>query len=162
MTRDGLTVVGISEFAVTSDPSVTLVTYSLGSCVGLALFDPVAGVGGLLHAMMPTSSMNREEADANPARFADTGVATMLQTLFDVGAARHTLVAKMAGGSRQMEGPDRFRIGTRNHAIVRRVLWKNDILIAAEDCGGTQSRTLMLEMSTGRTLVKSNGSTREL
>ncbi len=162
MPQEGLRVVGISELAVTVDPDETLVTYSLGSCVGLTLFDATLGAGGMLHAMMPASAMDPERAAASPAMFADTGVAMLLQSLFDLGATRKTLVAKVAGAANQVDQHGRFRIGERNHTILRRVLWKNDILIAAEDCGGDLSRTLMLEMATGRTLVKSNGTLHEL
>ncbi|TLM81053.1 MAG: chemotaxis protein CheD, partial [Actinobacteria bacterium] len=76
-------IVSISELVVSSDPQDTLVTYSLGSCVGLALHDPVAGVGGLLHAMMPMSSANKDKAAEMPAMYADTGAQMMLQALFD-------------------------------------------------------------------------------
>jgi chemotaxis protein CheD len=162
VSRDGKLVIGISEFALTADPAETLVTYSLGSCIGVTLYDPVAGVGGLLHAMMPVSIIDPARAHKDPAMFADTGTALLLQGIFDLGAKRETLVAKLAGGAAPVDQVGRFRVGARNHMVVRRLLWKNDILIAAEDCGGTASRTVMLEMATGRTLIRSNGSWREL
>lgn len=155
-------IVGISEYAATDDASQTLVTYSLGSCVGLSLYDPVASVGGILHAMMPSSNLDPRRAAENPAMFADTGTVAMLRALFDMGATRKTLVAKLAGAASPIDQQGRFRVGERNQMVVRRLLWKNDILLAAEDCGGILSRTLMLEMSTGRTLVKSNGVVHEL
>lgn len=155
-------VVGISEFVVTDCADDVLITYSLGSCVGLTLYDPERRLGGMLHAMMPVSSMDPTRAACEPAMFTDTGVAAMLQAMFDRGASRRNLVAKVAGASVQMDQTGLFRIGERNHTVLRRVLWKNDILLAAEDVGGNISRTLLLEMSGGRTLVKSNGSLREL
>jgi chemotaxis protein CheD len=155
-------IIGISEMAVSMDPFETLVTYSLGSCVGLALFDPVAGVGGLLHAMMPVSTLDPAKAAANPHMFTDTGVAALLQALFDLGATRRDLVATVAGAAAQAPGSSMFRIGERNYVVLRRVLWKNRILIAAEDVGGSISRTMFLEMGTGRTLIRANGSKHEL
>ena len=155
-------VVGISEFVVTDRADDVLITYSLGSCVGLTLYDPERRLGGMLHAMMPVSSMDPARAGREPAMFTDTGVAAMLQAMFDRGASRRSLVAKVAGAAIQMDQTGLFRIGERNHTVLRRVLWKNDILLAAEDVGGNISRTLLLEMSGGRTLVKSNGSLREL
>lgn len=155
-------IIGISEFAVSDSADDVLVTYSLGSCVGLTLHDPRAGVGGMLHAMMPVSSMDPARAERCPAMFTDTGVAALLQTLFDMGASRKDLVAKVAGAAVQMDQSGLFRIGERNHMVLRRVLWKNDILLAGEDVGGSVSRTLLLEVATGRTLVKCNGSLREL
>jgi chemotaxis protein CheD len=155
-------IVGISEMIVTDDTADVLVTYSLGSCIGVALHDPVARVGGLLHAMMPLSAANPIKAAANPAMYTDTGVAGLLQAVFDLGATRRNLVARVAGAASQMDSTGLFRIGERNHMVLRKVLWKNDILIAAEVVGGTASRTMILEMATGRTLLKSGGTTFEL
>lgn len=155
-------VVGISEMHVTTDTSAVLVTYSLGSCIGLSLYDPSAEVGGLLHAMMPLSSADPGKASVKPAMYTDTGVTALLQALFDRGATRRTLVAKVAGGAASLDGPGLFRIGERNFMVLRKILWKNDILIAAEDVGGNSARTLVLEMTTGRTLVKSSAGIKEL
>lgn len=155
-------VVGISELVVSSDVDDVLITYSLGSCVGLTLYDPERRLGGMLHAMMPVSSMDRERALREPAMFTDTGVAALLQAMFDRGATRRSLVAKVAGAAVQMDQTGLFRIGERNFTVLRRVLWKNDILLAAEDVGGSASRTLVLEVAGGRTFVKSNGTLREL
>ncbi|TLM98378.1 MAG: chemotaxis protein CheD [Actinobacteria bacterium] len=155
-------VVTISDYAVSADPAETLVTYSLGSCLGLALHDPVAGVAGLLHAMMPLSSANKDKAAENPAMYVDTGAQALLQKLFDQGASRANLTAKVAGAASQLDADGLFRIGERNYAVVRKVLWKNGILIAAEDVGGSVSRTLYLDVETGRTLIKSEGTVRDL
>lgn len=155
-------VVGISEFAVSSHPGETLVTYSLGSCVGLALHDPVAGVAGLLHAMMPLSKANEPKAAENPAMYTDTGAQMLLQAMFDAGATRANLVAKVVGAASQLDEGQLFRIGERNYAVARKVLWKNGVLIAAEDVGGGVSRTVYLRVADGRTLVKSEGVSREI
>lgn len=156
------TVVGISEMHVTADPEAVLVTYSLGSCIGLTLYDPQANVGGLLHAMMPLSTADPGKAVVKPAMYTDTGVTALLQALFDRGATRRTVIAKVAGAAASVDGAGIFRIGERNHMILRKVLWKNDILIAAEDVGGSFARTLVLEMATGRTFVKTGRGTKEL
>ncbi|MHB9004110.1 MAG: chemotaxis protein CheD [Coriobacteriia bacterium] len=148
-------VIGISELHVTTDSDGVLITYSLGSCIGLTLFDPHARVGGLLHAMMPLSTADPGKAACKPAMYTDTGVTTLLQSMFDNGATRRTIVAKVAGAATNLDASGLFRIGERNHMVLRKVLWKNDILIAAEDIGGCAARTLVLEMATGRTLVKS-------
>jgi chemotaxis protein CheD len=155
-------VVGISEYAVSSDPDDTLITYSLGSCVGLVLHDPVAGIGGLLHAMMPVSTADPGKAAMTPAMYVDTGAAHMLQEMFDRGATRPNLSAWVVGAANQLDSDNLFRIGARNHAIVRKVLWKNGILIADEETGGSISRTVTLEVGDGRAFVKSSGGVREL
>jgi len=155
-------VVGISEYVVSTDPDDVLITYSLGSCVGLSLYDPVAGVAGLLHSLMPASKANPEKAALTPAMYTDTGASALLQALFDLGATRPNLVAKVAGAASRIENETLFRIGERNYAVLRKVLWKNEILIAAEDVGGTTSRTVYVEVGTGRTIIKSESMTREL
>jgi chemotaxis protein CheD len=162
MTRTMENIVGISELLVTADADQTLVTYSLGSCIGLSLHDPVAGVGGLLHAMMPLSTADPVKAAGNPAMYTDTGVTALIQAVFDLGATRRDLIAKVAGSASQMDSSGMFRIGERNYMVLRKVLWKNDILIAGEAVGGSVSRTMYLEMASGRTLVRSGGSLREL
>jgi len=155
-------VVGISEYVVSSDPDDILVTYSLGSCVGLTLYDPIAGVAGLLHALMPASKANPEKAAVTPAMYTDTGAQALIQTMFDLGATRPNLIAKVAGAASRIENETLFRIGERNYAVLRKVLWKNEILIAAEDVGGTASRTVYIEVGTGRTIIKSDSVSREL
>jgi chemotaxis protein CheD len=155
-------IVGISEYVVSTNPDDTLVTYSLGSCVGLSLHDPVAGVAGLLHSMMPTSKDNPEKAAENPAMYTDTGAQTLLKEMFSAGATRANLVAKVIGAASQVDQNGLFRIGERNHLVVRKVLWKNDILITAEDVGGATSRTVYVQVGSGKTTVRSEGKLREL
>jgi chemotaxis protein CheD len=130
--------------------------------VGLALYDPVVRVAGLLHSMMPLSHVNPEKATVQPATYTDTGAQTMLQEMFNLGATRQALVAKVIGASTHVDHGNMFRIGDRNRAVVRKVLWKNGILIAAEDVGGSVSRTVSLDVGTGRTFIKSEGGVREL
>jgi chemotaxis protein CheD len=155
-------VIGIAEMKVSNRPADVLITYSLGSCIGLALFDPQAGVGGLIHCMLPLSRMDEDKARANPLMFTDTGVLALLQAVFDLGAERRNLVAKVAGGAMLLDEKGLFRIGERNYAVLRKVLWKNNILLAAEEVGGTIPRTLTLYMNSGRTTIKSHGVEREL
>lgn len=154
-------VVGISDMCVTTDSSAVLVTYSLGSCIGLTLYDPNARVGGMLHAMMPLSTADPSKAAEKPAMYTDTGVASLLQAMFDRGATRRSIVAKVAGAATNADG-GMFRIGERNYMILRKLLWKNEILIAAEDVGGSAPRTMLLEMESGRTIIKSGDSVKDL
>jgi chemotaxis protein CheD len=155
-------VVGISEFAVSSNPTDVLVTHSLGSCIGLVLHDPVACVGGLLHSMMPTSSSNPDKAAEIPAMYTDTGSALLIQSLYDMGATKCNLVARVVGAASHLDTNGIFRIGEKNYAVVRKVLWKNGILIASEDTGGSNSRTVYLEVGSGRVFVKSESTVKEL
>lgn len=139
-----------------------LVTYSLGSCLGLSVYDPVARLGGLVHCLLPLSSMDPDKARQNPATFVDTGVVALLQAMVGQGAELRRLVVKAVGCSNMINDQGLFRIGERNQNVLRKVLWKNSILLAAEDLGGTVARTVRLQVKGGRTLVRANGSEREL
>ncbi len=149
--------IGISEMAVTNGAEDVLITYSLGSCLGISLYDPVAKVGGMIHCMLPLSKVDRDKARKKPAMFVDTGVPALLQQLFELGAKRNRLVVKVAGGARVFDKDDHFKIGERNYTILRKVLWKNSILIDGEEVGGTVARTMSLEMADGTTRIKSKG-----
>ena len=94
--------------------------------------------------------------------FVETGVPLLLKRMFRMGARKADISVKVAGASRILDQQGLFRIGERNYAILRRILWKNDLLIAAEDVGGTATRTLRLDIGTGRCTVKSNGEINEL
>jgi chemotaxis protein CheD len=151
------TTVDIADMKVTRDQGDILVTYSLGSCVGLSLYDPVVGVGGMIHCMLPLSSIDPEKANVRPFMFVDTGVTALLTSLFGMGAQRQHIVAKVAGAGSPLGQEETFRIGQRNYTILRKLLWKNNILINSEDVGGSKARTMYLYMQDGRTTVKSAG-----
>lgn len=154
--------VDISDMKLSRDREDVLVTYSLGSCVGLTLYDPLAGVGAMIHCMLPMSKIDPEKARLKPYMFVDTGVAAMLQDMYQAGARRQNLIAKVAGAGSPLGKEETFRIGQRNYTILRKFLWKNNILIAKEDVGGSKARTLYLHMADGRTTVKSEGQEVEL
>lgn len=154
--------VGIAEMKVSAEPDDILATYALGSCVGVSLYDPVGRVGGLIHCMLPLSRIDPAKAERNPLMYVDTGMGALLQALFDHGAQRKNLVAKVAGASRIMDADGVFNIGERNYTVVRKVLWKNEILIAGEDVGGSAPRTMYLHLDTGRTVLKMGGEQKEI
>ncbi len=151
-----LLVVGISDFQVSSSPGDVLITYSLGSCIGMTVYDPVARVGGMIHYMLPLSKIAPEKAAAKPAMFADTGVPELLKRVIAVGGSKSRLIIKAAGGSQLLDQNKIFNIGERNFLILRKILWKNNILIKASDVGGVISRTLRLELDSGQVTVKSS------
>jgi chemotaxis protein CheD len=155
-------VIGIAEMKVTDAHDDVLVTYSLGSCVGVSLYDPVVQIGGMIHCMLPLSKMDATKAQANPCMFTDAGVTLLLQSMFDHGAERRRLVAKVAGASNLLDDKGIFKIGERNYTVLRKVLWKNNIMVSGEDVGGAVSRTMHLYMESGRTTIKSGGNEVEL
>jgi chemotaxis protein CheD len=147
---------------ISRTPGEVLVTYSLGSCVALSLFDPSIGAAGLIHCMLPQSSIDPVKAKEKPAMFVDLGVPALLDAMLAMGARRRSLVAKAAGGANVFDDRGMFRIGERNHATLRRILWKNDILIAAEQIGGSKARTMYVSVATGRVVVRSGSEQVEL
>jgi chemotaxis protein CheD len=150
-----LLVVGMGELVVSADPAVTLVTYALGSCLGLAVYDPVARVGGMLHAMLPSSEVDPARAAALPALFVDTGVPELFRACYGRGARKERLVVTIAGaGALSGEDTDQFRIGKRNLLMVRQLFWKNSVLVHGEDVGGSVSRTLSLNVGDGQVLIR--------
>jgi chemotaxis protein CheD len=148
-------IVGVGDMQVSNSRGDVLATYSLGSCVGMSVYDAQAGVGGMAHCMLPLSSIAPEKAKASPAMFADTGIPALLEAVYGLGARRERLVVIVAGGGSPLNDNGMFKIGERNYAVLRKVLWKNGILIKAEDVGGTKPRTMYLHMDTGQTFIKS-------
>ncbi|MBU1248757.1 MAG: chemotaxis protein CheD [Proteobacteria bacterium] len=154
-------VVNISDMKFSKRTEDVLVTFSLGSCLGVTAYDQVAGVGGLLHALLPTASVSPEKAKTNPYMFVTTGVANMVKTLFRLGAKRENLVFKVAGGA-DMRGDTLFQTGSRNIEALLNLLEKNRIFVAGQDVGGSIPRTMFLHMDTGRVVVRTFGKDKEL
>lgn len=148
---------------VSRDEDDVMVTHALGSCLGIAVHDPVARVGGLLHVMMPEGRTNPEKAAANPCIFVDTGVPALLQEVVNAGGIKSRFIVKVAGGA-NVNGihNDRFQIGKRNYVTLRKILWKCGVLIKSEDVGGSSARTMHLEIRDGRVRILSAGSEQEL
>lgn len=155
-------VVGISEMKVSDRPEDVLITYSLGSCIGLVLYEPRLQIGGLIHCMLPLSKIDPARAIERPCMFTDTGVPQLLGALLDMGAEKRNLIAKVAGAASLLDNNGSFNIGERNQVVLRKILWKNQILIQAEETGGTKARTLSLHLETGVTLLRSGGVEYEL
>ena len=156
-------VVGISDCKITRDDESVLVTYALGSCIAVAMHDPVTHVSGLLHYMLPESSIDTNKAEQNPFMFADTGIPKLIESLKSSGGEVKRMVVRLTGGAQVVDSQGVFQIGKRNYLAARRILWKAGILIAAEAVGGEVSRTTRLEVSSGRQWVREGGaSEREL
>jgi len=150
-------VVDIADLRVSNDPCTDLVTYSLGSCVGVTIWDPEVCVGGMVHYMLPESSISPEKAKTNPAMFADTSIPALFRAAYALGAVKQRLQVKVAGGSSLLDDKGTFNIGKRNYVMLRKIFWKNGILIDAEHVGGSLSRTMKLNIETGRVTLKIQG-----
>ena len=156
-------VVGVADMKISSQPGDVLVTHALGSCLGIVAYDPRANVGGMLHVMLPLSNVNPEKAKLNPYMFVDAGVPAFFRSIYDAGGLKPRLVVTVAGGANvQGVDMDRFAIGKRNYIVLKKILWKNGVLIDASDVGGKEARTMYLEVGSGRVWLCNRGVTTEL
>lgn len=153
--------VGISEMRVTKQSGVLLVTHSLGSCMGLAAYDPVFKVAGLIHCLLPKPAGNRK-AMGNPAMCVSTGVPAMIREMYTLGAQRQNLILKAAGCSRMMNVLNQFNTGLRNQETLLALLRHNGLKLAASEMGGSIPRTMYFDVDTGQVLIRSKREEREL
>ncbi|UCE59182.1 MAG: chemotaxis protein CheD [Phycisphaerales bacterium] len=147
-------VVDIADMKVSADSNAELVTYSLGSCIGVAIWDHQAHVGGLLHYMLSDSRLSPEKAKANPAMFADTGIPLLFRSAYELGAIKRRTLVKVAGGASLFETDENMNIGQHNYVMMRKIFWKNGVLIDGEHTGDQISRTMCLDVGTGRVTVE--------
>ncbi|MGN6369342.1 MAG: chemotaxis protein CheD [Phycisphaerae bacterium] len=155
-------IVNVSDARASADPAEQIVTYSLGSCIGVTLFDPVARCGGMLHYQLPTSTLDAKRAAENPCMFADTGMAYLIGELERMGGQKKRMKVKVAGGAEILNDAGLFSIGKRNHTAIRKILWQQGLMIEGEDVGGKSPRTLYLHIADGNTLIKTQGETKTL
>jgi chemotaxis protein CheD len=147
--------VGIGGLEASDDREAVIITHGLGSCIAVVAWDPVRRAGGLLHFQLPTSTLSPERARSSPAAFADTGIPLLFERLSALGCQKRNLVVKAAGGGNFHDDAGTFDIGRRNHTAMRKVFWKAQVLVAAEDVGGSRSRTVRLFLDTGNVTVQS-------
>jgi chemotaxis protein CheD len=149
--------VGISDAKISRESDVCLVTYSLSSCVGISIHDPVKGVGGLLHFMLPDSGLDPAKAKKHPWMFADTAIPLFFQRAYGMGAEKSRLRIMAAGGAQVLQAKDSLEIGRKNLLAMRRILRQSELPLEAADTGGDAIRTLRLEVGSGRLMVRRNG-----
>jgi chemotaxis protein CheD len=155
-------VVGVADCRTAADSQLLLVTYALGSCVAVIVYDPVSKVGGLLHFMLPDSALDPARSRENPYKFADAGIPLLLNQVYAHGASQKRLLAWAVGGSQILDDHGVFQIGKRNCLAARRALWKHGVMVSGEAVGGMDFRTVKLEIASGRLLVEEGGRQREL
>jgi len=156
-------VVGVSDMKVSNNPESVLVTYSLGSCIGVAVYDPIVRVGGMLHFMLPDSSLDLDKAKTNPYMFADTGIPKLFKESYKLGGQKNRMKVVVVGGAQVFDGGDFFNIGKRNYIAVRKMFWKNNVMVNYQSIGGTENRTLKLAIEDGQAWLRisGNGMSRE-
>jgi chemotaxis protein CheD len=151
-------VVGISDYKLARNPNV-FVTYALGSCVGICLYDQLLKIGGLSHIMLPESSMFNK-ADINRMKFADTAIVRLIKEMEKLGANSGKIIAKLAGGAQMFaftQSSDMMRIGLRNVLSSKEKLRELHIPVISEDTGGSYGRTIELNSTSGKLLIKTIG-----
>jgi chemotaxis protein CheD len=154
----GLLVVGVGDCKHALNESDTLVTYALGSCIAVGIWDPVSKVTGLLHFMLPKSLPEVSNAAAEyPFRYADTGTPLLFRRAYELGADKRRLQVYLAGGASVVDDGGFFQVGKRNHAAIRKILWKAGLLVHGEDVGGTHSRTVRIDSASGTFVVSTPG-----
>jgi chemotaxis protein CheD len=154
-------VVAVGDMKAGSNDDL-LVTHALGSCLGLMVYDPKVRVGGLLHAMLPLSKINPEKAQKNPYMFVDTGVPALFKALYEMGGQKKRMIVKAAGCGNPLGKNEMFKIGERNYTVLKKLLWKNNVMLTSEDVGGTASRTVNFTLSDGVTMLSTGGTQKEL
>jgi chemotaxis protein CheD len=147
-------VIGVGDMAVSNNTQVVLSTYALGSCVGVVAYDPLVKAGGILHLMLPDSTIAPDKAVKQPAMFANTGLPLFFRALVGLKADPNRARLFVVGGASVMGGQDPFKIGERNVAVTLDYLTRKGLLIRARELGGTVNRTVHLEVATGAVTLK--------
>jgi chemotaxis protein CheD len=142
-------IIGVGDMAVSNNPQVILSTYALGSCIGVIAYDSAGKVGGLLHLMLPDSSISSEKAAKQPAMFANTGLPLLFRSLAGMKAERHRVRLFVTGGAGMLAGSDPFKIGERNLAMTLDILRQQGLPVAYQEVGGSINRTVHLDIGSG-------------
>lgn len=150
-------VVGVADCRVVCGSTNTLITYALGSCVSISMFDPLTKTGGLLHFMLPDSVLDQAKATTFPLMFADTGIAALLHLFQRRDIPKTRLTVYLAGGAHVLDQSNFFEIGRRNCIAAKRNLEAKGMEITGEALGGTTIRTVSLDLSDGSVFVRENG-----
>lgn len=154
---DNVIRVGMADLQASRHPCV-ITTLGLGSCVGIALYDPGRRIAGLAHIMLPSSQQARNSSYI--AKFADTAIVKLVDDMVRLGALKTQIVAKLAGGAQMFsfsDASEMMRIGSRNVAASKEVLESLRIPVIAEDTGGNYGRTIEINSENGKLMIKTIG-----
>ncbi len=151
-------IVGVADMKVSNNPSESIITYSLGSCIGLVIYDPVSKVGGMLHYMLPDSTIDKDKAADRPYMFANSGIPRLFKSAYQLGATKQRMKVYVAGGAEILDQKGFFNIGKRNYMALKKMFFKNHVMIDKQDVGGNVNRTVRIEIATGDIYVKTSGS----
>ena len=148
------TAVNYSEMKTSNNPAESLVAFAIGSGIGITIFDPVIGLGGVLNLMLPDSSQIKStRSDQYQFMFADTGIPAFLKTLSDLGAKPQNMKVVIAGGAQILDQTGVFNIGHKNYQATKSILSSYNLAVQHEDVGGIYSRTLKLDIGSGCSFI---------
>lgn len=147
-------IVGVCDFTVSNSAASVMSTYALGSCVCVAAYEPRLKIGGLIHFMLPKSSISPERATKHPAMFADTGLPLFFRDLAGLGAFPDKLRFLLTGGASVLAGRDPFRIGERNVDAALEFLAQAGCAVTHQDTGASLNRTVHLELASGNVIIQ--------
>lgn len=150
--------VGMADLKTCVSPDA-ITTLGLGSCIGIAIVDPVTKIGGLAHIMLPDSTAIRN-SQQNIAKFADTGIAELVNQMIKIGAKKERMVAKIAGGAMMFafkSQSDLTMVGQRNAVASKQKLKELGIPLLAEDTGANYGRTVIFYPETGEFHIRAVG-----
>ncbi len=153
--------VGIADMKISRQEG-SLITYALGSCVGITFYDPMIKIGALLHIMLPEAGT---ASNINPMKFADTGIRETLRKLYVFGAVKGRIICKIAGGAKMFEMKNQSgfgNIGERNVRSVKKILQQEGIRITGEDTGANYARTMLIDLNNGEVKVRTVGKTERI
>ncbi len=150
--------IGVGGLGAAAAPEDALRTLGLGSCVALVMLEPVRRCVGMAHVALPESSVNAERAAALPGYFSDTAIPALLALMAQLGATDlRSIMVKLVGGASVISASSSFDIGRRNVLAIKRLLWTRKMGPIAEDVGGRISRTVQVDVATGRVRISSPG-----
>lgn len=150
--------VGLGEVKVTTDSSMYLACFGLGSCVCLCAYDPAAKVAGMAHIVLPESKS--KEVDMTATKYADIAVPVLFEEMIKKGASKSNLIVKLAGAAQMIQAPGFASIldmGAKNLAATRTVLKSEGVRVKGEDIGGSKGRSVWLSVANGETMVRTAG-----
>jgi chemotaxis protein CheD len=149
--------VGLAEMKFSRTPGDLIIAHGLGSCVGVALYDKLSRLGGMVHVVLPDSTIQHD--NTMPERFADSAIPLLIQKFKMLGGNVSMSFVKICGGSNMFAKANisSLNIGQRNVEAVIATLQKEGLRPLAQDVGGTNGRTFTLEIGTGRVLSRMIG-----